>query len=138
MKKSLFLCSLLSIALVAWCSTANPIKCPEGSEYRESFYENWNIESQWCFKKNSNIMEWHRIYYFENWWKDMEWDMVNDLSQWERIIYDENGNNIVRVRWTYKDDMQDGERKYYDDNWEYLCTDIYSEWELTDKWDCEQ
>ena len=135
MKKTLLLCALVSATLLAWCTTKN--YCPEWTEYRESFYDNWNIESQWCFKNDSDIMEWHRIYYFENGWKDMEWDMANDLAQWERIIYDEDGKNIIRARWNYKDDIQDGEWKYYDDDWKYMCSDVYSEWELTDEWTCE-
>lgn len=135
MKKSLLLCALLSIVLLAGCTTTNLSKCPKGSEYKETFYDNWNIESQWCLTE-SNTMEWHWIYYFENGWKDVEGDMVNNIPQWERIIYDEDGQNIVRSRWFYKDGMEEGEWKYYDDDWVYVCADVYSGWRLTDRWNC--
>ena len=136
MKKSLLLCTLLGTILLAGCSTTNSTKCPEWSEYWESTYENWNIKAQWCFKIDSDEMEWHWIYYFENWWKDTEWDMSNDLEQWKWIFYDENWNNIIIIEWNYEDGLEDGERKYYDDSGNYICSDIYSKWDLTEEWSC--
>jgi hypothetical protein len=134
MKKTLLLWAVvLPAVLLAWCSYS----CPSWSEYRESTYENWKLESQWCFAIDSDVMEWHWIYYFENGWKDMEWDIVNDQSQWKWTFYDENGNNIVVMEWTYKDDVENGEWKYYDDEWNYICSDIFENWILTDKWSCE-
>ena len=135
MKKSLFLCTLLSITLLAGC-TNNSIKCPEWSEYRETTYENGNLDAQGCFQINSDVMEWHWIYYFEDGWKDMEWDMSNDLEQWKWTFYDEWWNNIVVMEWNYKDGLEDGKWTYYTDDWNYICSETYSEWELTDEWDC--
>ena len=66
----------------------------------------------------------------------MEWDMENDLEQWEWTFYDEGGNNIIIMKWGYKDGLDDGKWTYYDDEWNYLCSETYSEWELTDEWDC--
>ena len=134
MKKSLLLCVLLSVAIFAGCTTTNS-KCPKWSEYTETFYDNWNIESQWCLTED-NTMEWHWIYYFENGWKDMEWDMVDDLEQWEWLFYDEAWNNIVVMKWTYKDGLENGKWTYYDDDWKYICAETYSQWELSDEWDC--
>lgn len=136
MKKSLLVCSLLSAVLLAGCSLTNPIKCPSGSEYWEAKYDNGNLDAQGCFKTDSDIMEWHWIYYFENGWKDAEWDMINDLEQWKWTFYDEGWNNIVVMEWYYKDGLEDGKWTYYYDDWEYLCAETYSEWELIDKWDC--
>lgn len=135
MKKSLLLCALLSVILFAGCTTTNS-KCPKWSEYIETFYDNWNIESQWCLTED-DTMEWHWVYYFENGWKDIEWDMSNDLPQWERIIYDEDGQNIVRSRWTYENGLEEGERIYYDNDWTYMCSDVYSKWKLTSRWTCD-
>lgn len=138
MRKSLFLCALLGTALLAGCTTVttNTIKCPEWSEYWETTYENWNIDAQWCFQIDSDVMQWHWIYYFENGWKDMEWDMVDDLEQWEWLFYDEAWNNIVVMKWTYKDGLENGKWTYYDDDWKYICAETYSQWELSDEWDC--
>lgn len=136
MKKSLFLWALLCTVLLAWCTTTNSNRCPEGSEYWENVNEDWEL-AQWCFQIDSNIMEWHWVYYFANWWKDVEWDMANDLEQWKWTFYDEGWNNIVVMEWNYKDGLEDGTWTYYDDNWEYLCSETYSEWELVDEWDCE-
>lgn len=136
MKKSLFLCALLSAVLLTWCTLTNSNRCPEWSEYWENVNEDWSL-IQWCFRIDSDIMEWHWVYYFANWWKDVEWDMVNDLEQWKWTFYDEGWNNIVVMEWYYKDGLEDGKWTYYFDDWEYLCSETYSEWELVDEWDCE-
>ena len=136
MKKSLLLCGLLSMILIAWCTTTNSVECPEGSEYWETKYDNWKLDAQWCFKIDSDEMEWHWIYYFENGWKDMEWDMVNDLEEWKWTFYDEWWNNIVVMEWTYKNGLEDGKWTYYDDDWSYICSETYKDWDIVDEWDC--
>ena len=137
MKKTLLSCACLSLLVLAGCTTTNSINCPEWSEYWENTYDNGKLESQGCFEIDSDVMQWHWIYYFENGWKDMEWDMVNDLEQWKWTFYDEEWNNIVVMEWYYKDGLEDGKWTYYYDDWEYLCSETYSEWEVTDEWDCE-
>ena len=136
MKKSLLLCALLSSILFVGCTTTNSTNCPEWSEYWESTYENWNIKAKWCFKIGSNEMEWHWTYYFENGWKDMEWNMADDLEQWEWTFYDDGWNNIIIMKWSYKNGLDHGKWTYYDDDGNYMCSETYSEWELTDEWDC--
>ena len=136
MKKSLFLCALLGTILLAGCSLTNQTKCPKWSEYWETRYDNWNLDAQWCFKIDSDEMEWHWTYYLENGWKDMEWDMLNDLEEWKWTFYDEDGNNIVVMEWTYKNGLEDGTWTYYYDDWTYLCSETFEEWEVIDEWDC--
>ena len=136
MKKSLLLCALLSAILFVGCTTTNSTNCPEWSEYWESTYENWNIKAKWCFKIGSNEMEWRWTYYFENGWKDMEWNMAGDLEQWEWTFYDDGWNNIIIMKWSYKNGLDHGKWTYYDDEGNYMCSETYSEWELTDEWDC--
>jgi hypothetical protein len=139
MKKfGLLVLAAIPTLIIAGCTTWwTKYKCPAWSEYRENTYEDWTLESQWCFKIESDVMEWHWIYYFENWGKDMEWDIVDDLAQWLWKFYDEDGNNIVVMEWNYKDDEEDGEWKYYDNSWKYVCSEVYEDWEFTDEWDCE-
>ena len=137
MKKSLLISALLCATLLTGCTTTNTIKCPSGSEYRETRYDNGNLDIQWCFRIDSDIMEWHWVYYFANWWKDVEWDMVNDLEQWKWTFYDEGWNNVVIMKWDYKDGLEEGKWTYYDDDGEYLCSETYSEWEVIDEWDCK-
>lgn len=136
MKRTLLSCACLSLLVLAGCTTTTSINCPEWSEYWENTYDNGKLESQWCFEAESDVMQWHWIYYFENGWKDMEWDMVDDLAQWVWKFYDEEGNNVVVMEWTYKDDEEDGKWTYYDDDGEYICAETYSKWELVDRWDC--
>lgn len=152
MKKSLFLYALLSATLLAWCTTTSTTttntdiatdtntntettQCPNWSEYWETHYDNGNYKSQWCFQIWENVMEWHWTFYFENGWKDSEWEIRNDKREWEWTFYDEEWNNTIEMIGNYKDDLEDWERKYYVD-WEYICSDIFSQWELTDEWTC--
>ena len=148
MRKSLFLYALLGTLLFAWCTnttTTNSnddtdsasITCPEWSEYWESQYENWNTKAQWCFRIWNSEMEGHWIYYFENWGKDSEWEMINDKREWTWIFYDEEWNNTIEMEWDYEDDLEEWEWKYYID-WEYVCSDIFSQWALTDEWTCNR
>ena len=159
MKKSLFLWSLLAATLFAGCtntatntventdvntsnnnntvSYSSEINCPLWSEYRESKFENWNIKAQWCFWDWNNIMEWHWIYYFENWGKDSEWEMINDKREWAWTFYDEDWNNTIIAKGNYEDDLEEWNWEYYAD-WEHICTDVFSQWVLTDEWTCEQ
>jgi len=139
MKKfGLLVLATIPTLIIAGCTTWwTKYDCPAWSEYWENSYDNGKLESQGCFEIESDVMQWHWIYYFENGWKDMEWDIVDDLAQWVWKFYDEWGNNIVVMEWTYKDDEEDGKWTYYDDDGEYLCAETYEKWELIDEWDCE-
>lgn len=135
-RPGLLLCTLIPAAIITGCTIWNSSNydCPKGTEYWETLYENENIEAQWCFVKESEMMAWHRIYYYDNGQIEMEWDMEDDLSQGTWKFYDENW--VLSMEWNYKDDLEDGEWKYYDEDGEYLCTEIYADGELTDVGDC--
>jgi hypothetical protein len=145
MKKSLFLYAILGAVLFSWCTNttttdtadSSSITCPEWSEYWESNYENWGLKAQWCFKIWESEMEGHWTYYFENWGKDSEWEMINDKREWIWTFYDEEWNNTIEMEWAYKNDLEEWEWKYYID-WEYICSDIFSLWALTDEWTCNR
>lgn len=130
MKKNLILILALIPALIlAWCTTwTTSYECPEGSEYRENYYDNGKLDSQGCFVIDSDVMDWYWTYYYENGNKDMEWMMEDDLAQWEWKLYHENWK--LQAIGNYKDDLEDWTWKYYGEDGTYLWEEVYENWEL--------
>ncbi len=143
MKRILLYLAVFVPVVLGWCFTdkysVSIYDCPAWSEYKEGFYDDGKYKFQWCFKANSDIMNWYWIYYDENGQIEIEWMIIDDQSQWEWKYYHENGQ--LSSIWNYKDDLEDGSWKYYDEDGTFIGEEIYENWVLIDRffedWDNE-
>lgn len=97
---------------------------------RIQYYENWNKEFEWTYKKWTT--EWKWVYYYENWNKESEWSYKNWTAEWKWVYYYENWR--IQGYWNLKDWVADGKRIEYYENWNKNFEWFLKEWIEEWKW----